>query len=88
MAVEALQLGRPRVMTAVGTIGEQLALDGIGGTAVAVGDSAAFATALHHYLDDPAAAMHAGAAGQTVGERYRASRLVAEVAAVYDEVAR
>lgn len=84
---EALQLGRPVVMTAVGTIGAQMALDGAGGTAVAVGDEAAFASAIEHYLLDPAAGEQAGLAGRSVGERYRAEHLVADVASVYGEVA-
>ena len=83
---EAMQLGRPVVMTAVGSIGSQMMLDGRGGTAVAVGDETAFASAIEQYLRDPAAAERAGVAARSVGERYRAERLVAEVAAVYGEV--
>ncbi len=87
VAAEALQLGRPLVMTAVGSIGSAMALDGIGGTAVPVGDERSFTAALDHYLRDPGAAERAGVAGRALGEQYRAEHLVAAVAAVYEEVA-
>ena len=87
-AAEALQLGRPLVMTAVGTIGVQMERDGVGGIAVPPDDVDGFAAALDALLGDRDLAERLGIAGRVVGERYRARRLVAEVAAVYGEVAR
>ena len=86
-AAEALQLGRPLVMTAVGTIGVQMERDGVGGIAVPPDDVDGFAAALDALLGDRDLAERLGIAGRVVGERYRARRLVAEVAAVYGEVA-
>ncbi|MGH9136889.1 MAG: glycosyltransferase family 4 protein, partial [Acidimicrobiales bacterium] len=83
---EALELGRPVVSTPVGFI-PKLVVDGESGLLVPVGDSDAFAAALERVLSDPDAAARWGAAGRAkVAQHLNRERLVAEVAAVYDEV--
>lgn len=88
VVAEALELGRPVVSTPVGFVPD-LIDDGTSGRLVPVGDPTALAKALGEVLAEPEAAAALGAAGQqSVRQRLGAQRLVAEVAAVYDEVRR
>lgn len=63
VSVECLQLGRPLVTTAVGSVSEQL-VDGIHARIMPIGDSDAFARALVEVLTDREAANAMADAGQ------------------------
>ena len=86
VVVEAMELGRPVVSTPVGFV-PQLVDDGVSGRLVPIGDAAALGDAVAGLLPDPGAAQALGRAGQeAVRTRFDRGRLVADVAAVYDEV--
>lgn len=84
VSVECLQLGRPLVTTAVGSVVEHLT-DGRHARIVATGDSASFAGALLDVLTDPGTAAAMGAAGHRLAaERFDPEALVGPVIAAYE----
>jgi glycosyltransferase involved in cell wall biosynthesis len=86
VVVEAMELGRLVVSTPVGFV-PQLVDDGVGGRIVPVGDPEAMGDAIVGVLQDPDAARALGRAGQeVVRTRFDRHRLVADVAAVYDDL--
>lgn len=87
VVAECLQLGRPLVCTAVGTVTANL-VDGRDARITPVGDASRFADALVEVLQDPALARRLAEHGAAVAAVFDPQRLVAEVAAVYDRVRR
>lgn len=84
--VEAMQLARPVVTTAVG-VAPSVVTDGVTGRLVPVGDAAAFAAALEDVLADPAAAARMGEAGRVAAEEHHGpAAMAAATDAVYREV--
>ena len=86
VAAEALQLGRPLVSTDVGDVAEVVE-SGVSGWLVAVGDEAAFGSALLASVVDPDNAERMGSEGLVrAGVKYDPEKLVDEVCAVYSKV--
>lgn len=86
VVAECLQLGRPLVCTAVGTVTANL-VDGRDARITPIGDVERFAAALVEVLEDRTFADSLAASGARVGAAvFDPARLVAEVAAVYDRV--
>ncbi len=69
VTLEAMAVGLP-VVAARATGSESLVTDGVTGRLIAPGGTRAFADALQHYCDNPAARAAAGAAGLAASERY------------------
>jgi glycosyltransferase involved in cell wall biosynthesis len=90
--VEAMQLGRPVVSTAVGFAPDLVTTSpagGITGRLVPVGDAVAMSVAIADLLDDaPAAAAIGDAARRYVAERHGPDAMVDATEAVYREVRR
>jgi glycosyltransferase involved in cell wall biosynthesis len=85
-AIEAMAAARPVVATSVGGLADLLQ-DGITGRLVPPGEADAFADAVLELLGDPARRARMGEEGRRVAhERYRAERLVRDVAALYEEL--
>ena len=86
VAIEALAAERPVVATRVGGV-EDVVADGVDGILCPVGDTEALASALERLAPDPALRATMGAAGrERVVPRYRVSRLVDDVDALYREL--
>jgi glycosyltransferase involved in cell wall biosynthesis len=85
--LEALAAGRPVVATRLPEL-EEIITDGETGFLVPPNDKAALARQTRFLLDDLALAQRLGAAGkQRVAERFGAARMVAECAALYEQIA-
>jgi glycosyltransferase involved in cell wall biosynthesis len=85
-AIEAMAASRPVVATRVGGLVDLLD-DGVTGRLVTPGDPDALSAAILDLLGDPARRARMGAeARQVAHERYRAERLVRDVAALYEEL--
>jgi glycosyltransferase involved in cell wall biosynthesis len=84
--MEAMAAGVPVVATAVGAVPELLASGA--GTVVPVGDAAALAAALAHYLGSPADAETAGRAGIAEARRYGADVAVERHLAIFEGLRR
>lgn len=86
--IEAMAAGRPVVATAVGGVGE-VVQHGESGLLVPPRDPRALADGVLTLLHDPARSERFGRAGRaSVYPRHAASRLVADVARLYEELAR
>lgn len=86
VAIEALAAGRPVVATRVGGVPD-VVRDGVDGFLADVGDVEALARALARLARDPALRQAYGEAGRAhVIPRYRVSRLVDDVDALYREL--
>lgn len=84
--VEAMAMGKPVVATAVDGVVEILTSEA--GILVPPGDARALARAIGNLADDPDRAMRMGHAGRLRARaRYGADRMVADVDAVYREIA-
>ena len=86
VAIEALAAERPVVATRVGGV-EDVITDGVDGILCPVGDTEALADALEKLARDPALRAEMGRVGrERVVPRYRVSRLVDDVDALYREL--
>jgi glycosyltransferase involved in cell wall biosynthesis len=84
--IEAAAAGRPAVATRVGGVAEVVSADT--GMVVAPGDSGAFADALVRLASDATLRARLGAAARERAlRRYSAARLVADIEALYEELA-
>lgn len=85
-AIEAMAASRPVVATKVGGLVDLLQ-DGVTGRLVRPGDPGALSAAILDLLADPARRARMGAEARRVAhERYRAERLVRDVATLYEEL--
>ncbi len=86
VAIEALAAERPVVATRVGGV-EDVVSDGVDGILCPVGDTEALADALERLARDPALRAEMGRVGrERVVPRYRVSRLIDDVDALYREL--
>ncbi|MEV7767990.1 glycosyltransferase family 4 protein [Microbacterium sp. NPDC086615] len=84
--IEALQAGRPTIVSAVGAMPEQI---GKGGVVVQPEDSSTLAASIIHYLCDPGAAAADGQlARRMYDEKYSRTRLESELLETYGLVQR
>lgn len=84
--LEAMASGLPVVSTNVGGVCEVVS-DGVAGTLVAPGDSAALAGALRRYVEDQALRVQHGRAGRTrVETQFSLAAMLSAYIALYDEL--
>ncbi len=85
--LEAMAAGKPVVASNMGGIVDIVTHD-VDGLLAEVGNPEAFATAMAALVDDPARRERLGRAAATTAARFSPETMIAEIEAVYDEVAR
>ena len=84
--LEAASAGLP-VVAARATGSVDAVVDGVTGTLVPIGDAPALASALGHYIDNPALAVGSGAAGQRrAAENFASERIWVSLEALYRDL--